>query len=113
MMLITPVVSAFGHCSGMGMSAYLSESQSLTATSLINDVNSLTHQTILNLQNNQADMDCNTSSDCAGHICGGYGVTSATPVVKTVISSYYSNYLYISPYNTILSTGFRPPRSIL
>ena len=114
MMLITPIASAFDHCSGMDMSAHLSESQSLTVTMSVDDASPLKHKNMLKgQQNNQADMDCHTSSSCTFHACGGYGITSSAPTVNTVISSYYSNYEYTSPYSTALSADLRPPIYIL
>ena len=114
MLLISPIVSAFDHCSGMSLSRHLSENQGLTVIMSTDDASPLKHKKMFKgQQSNQTHIHCHTSSDCSLHACGGYGMASSAPVVKTVISSYYSNYEGTSLYSTALPLDIRPPILIL
>ena len=94
MMLVTPIASAFDHCSGIDVMGHLSETQ----------------KEMLNADNtNPVDMDCQASNSCTFHGCGGYGITSSVSTVDTVISLYYSHFEYFSPYDTDLSADLKPP----
>jgi hypothetical protein len=109
--LIAPIASALEICSSMDMSVHLSDSQNLTTIiSPAENIRFLDHKKMLKDQHdNQIELDCHASNNCTLHACGGYGITSTPLTVHTVISSYYSNYEYSSPYNTTLSTDLRPP----
>ena len=114
MMLITPIASAFDHCSGMDMSGHLSESQSLTVTVPIEDGALLKPKGMLNGDNAKpAELDCQTSNNCTFHACGGYAITSSVSTFDTVISLYHSHFEYFPPYDTDLSPDLRPPIIVL
>lgn len=114
MMLITPIASAFEHCSAMAMSIHLSESPSMTVGLSTIDSSPLKHKTMLDDKaNNPAAIDCHTASSCSFHVCGGYGLTSSSTTVTTDICSYYSSYKYPAPHSTALSPALRPPIVIL
>ncbi|NOR68831.1 MAG: hypothetical protein GQ532_03905 [Methylomarinum sp.] len=108
MMLITPIASAFEHCENMGMSNYLSASQSLTLST--HDNSTLNHQQIFKGQSN---MDCQNSSSCTTHVCSGYGIISTALSFNIVLSLYYSNSGYTSLYSTEILPALRPPKSVL
>ena len=114
MMLITPIASAFDHCAGMDMAAYLSESQNFSVSVSADDANHLEHQKMhKESQNIAADMGCESNGDCTFHVCGGYGITSTASSINTVSFSYYSIIEYALPYTTVLSPDLRPPIFIL
>ncbi len=114
LMLITPIVSAFEHCSGMDMSAPVSENKNFSVTLLANDAGLLNHQTILKGErNNQVDMDCQTVRDCSFHSCAALGITSSAQTVTIVKSPLYSNFEYTPPNSTAFSPNLRPPILIL
>ena len=114
MMLISPIASAFDHCSGMDMSGYFSENQSLTVFMKASDTELLSHnKTLKELSCIQADMSCHISSSCTFHACSGYVITPSVPTVSTVISLYYSGFEYLPPYSTVLFPDLRPPILIL
>ena len=114
MMLITPIASAFDHCSGMDMMAHLSVSQSLTVTMSISNEAPINQQRMLDSDNtNPVDMDCQASNSCTFHGCGGYGITSSVSTVDTVISLNYSHFEYLSPYDSDLSPDLKPPIMVL
>ena len=98
MMLVTPIASAFDHCSGMDMMSHFSESQ----TEILNGDNS-----------NPVNMDCQASNSCTFHTCGAYVITSSVSTIDTVISLNYSHFEYFSPYNTVLSPDLKPPIIVL
>ena len=110
MILIAPIASALENCSAMDISAHLSDNQSLTATMSAENISLLDHTKMLkNQSDNQMVIDCHASNNCTLHACGGYGIPSSALTVNPVISSYYSNYEYSSPYSTSLSADLRPP----
>ncbi|MCK5188979.1 MAG: hypothetical protein KAR12_02865 [Methylococcales bacterium] len=114
MMLISPIASAFDHCSGMDMSGYFSENQSLIFFMKASDTELLSHNKMSKeLTHNQADMSCHISSSCTFHACSGYLITPSVPTVTTVISLYYSGFEYRSLYSIVLSPDLRPPILIL
>ena len=114
MMLVTPITSAFDHCSGMDMMAHFSENQSLIDTVSINDEALINQKGMLNNDNtNPVDMDCQTSNSCTFHGCGGYGITSSVSTVDTVISLNYSHFEYLPPYDSDLSPDLKPPIMVL
>ena len=98
LMLITPVASAFDHCSGMDMTGHLSATQKVR----LDGDNS-----------NPVDMDCHTSNNCTFHTCSAYVITSSVSTVDTVISLSYSRFEYFSPYDTDQSPDLKPPIMIL
>lgn len=114
MILITPIASAFDHCAGMDITSHLSESQSMTGIISADGSSPSNHKKMFKGQtDSSADRDCDTSSNCTFHLCAGYGLTSSALTIDTIISSYYSNFEYIVPYNTALSADLRPPIFIL
>ena len=111
MMLVTPIASAFNHCSGMDLMGHISESQSLTITVSVKDADGLNHKGMLNVENtNQVELDCQTGNSCTFHSCG---IISSVSTVDTVIPLYYSYFEYLSPYNTDQSPDLKPPIMIL
>ena len=109
MMVITPVASAFSHCSGMDMLGDLSESQRMTVTVVVDNATPLNHKDLVEGQN-QADMQCHTSNNCAFHVCGGFGMTSSTSSFNAIAASYsYLTSLYSPLYSTALSAEIKPP----
>jgi len=114
MILITPIASAFDHCSGMDMSRHLSESQSLTVAVSIEDGALLNPKGMLNGDNAKpVEPDCRTSNSCTFHACSGCVITSSVSTVDTVISLYYLHFEYFPPYDTDLSPDLRPPIIVL
>ena len=114
MMLISPIASAFDHCSDMDMSGYLSENQSLSVIMIASDTELLSHnKTPKELIYNQAGMSCHISSKCTFHACSGYVITTSVQTITTVISLHYSGFEYRSPYSIVLSPDLRPPILIL
>ena len=111
MMLITPIASAFDHCSGMDETGHLSESRSLTVIVSVKDATLVNQKGMINGDNsNPVDMDCHTNNSCTFHACG---ITSSVPTVNPVISLYFSYFEYFSVYDTDLSPGLRPPIIVL
>ena len=114
MMLITPIASAFDHCSVMGIVGHLSESQNLAVTAPIEDGALLNSKGMLNGDNAKTvEPDCQTSNSCTFHACSGCAITSSVSTVDTVISLYYSHFEYFPPYDTDLSPDLRPPIIVL
>ena len=114
MMLMTPIASAFDHCAGMSMPDHLSASHLLSDPLAVDDAMPLDHEKMLNeSQSALADMDCHSSDNCTVHLCGACGITSSAPTINILISSYYSIFEYVVPYDTALSPGLRPPKPTL
>ncbi len=108
MMLVTPIVSAFDHCSGMGMSSHLLENQSFSMSTM--DESSLTGKEIVKEQQiKKADMECHSNNSCTFHACGGYGIISSSSTINTNTSLYYSDFEYISPHSNVSLSLLRPP----
>jgi hypothetical protein len=109
MMLITPIASAFDHCSGMDMTGHLLENQSLINTVSSKDEVLLDQKGMLSGDKaNPVEFDCHTYS-CTLHACGGYSIVSSATTINSVISFHYSYFEYFSPYDTYLSRSLRPP----
>ena len=109
-MVVTPIASAFGHCSGMAMRGHIPESKNLTVAVLIDRVASLKHQNIdQERHNDQVDMDCHALSNCAFHVCGDYSIIASAATVDTATSICYSGSEHFLPYSTDLSPDLRPP----
>ena len=109
MMLITPIASAFDHCSGMNMSG--SESQSLTVSMFADEANSSVRSKML--MGHQTKMDCDSRCSCMLHVCGSYGITSLASTINFMASSGYSIVEYPSQYSIVLAPDLRPPKLIL
>jgi hypothetical protein len=108
MMLVTPIASAFDHCSGMDMSSHLLENQSFSMSSM--GKGSLIDKEIVKVNpSNKADMDCHSNNSCTFHACGGYGIISSSLTINTKPSWYYSDFEYISPRSNISPSLLRPP----
>ena len=108
MMLVTPIVSAFDHCSGMDMSNHLLENQSFSMSTM--HKSSLTGKEIVKGNpSNKFDSDCHSNNSCTFHACGGYGIISSRSTINTNSSLYYLDFEYISPYSNISSSLLRPP----
>ncbi len=111
MMLITPIASAFEHCTGssdhLSVSHLLSDGADADADE---EITSLSHKKILTVS---VDMDCQSSSNCTTHVCGACDIPSSMPTINTVISSYYATFEYVASYDTVLSPDLRPPKIIL
>jgi len=108
MMLVTPIASAFDHCSGIDMSNHLLENQSFSMVSM--GEGSLIDNDIVKVNpSNKADMDCHSNNSCTFHVCGGYGIISSSSTINTNASWYYSDFEYISPHSNIPSSLLRPP----
>ena len=109
-MVVTPIASAFGNCSGMAMRTHVPESINLTNAVLIDRVVSLNHENIgQEKHNDQADMDCHASDSCAFHVCGDYSITAAALTIDTATTLCYSGSERFLPYSTDLSPDLRPP----
>ena len=108
MMLVTPIASAFDHCSGMDMSNHLLENKSFSMSTM--EKSSLAGKKIVKENpSNNADMDCYSNNSCTFHACGGYGIISSSSTINTNTSWYYSDLEYISSHSNILSSFLRPP----
>jgi len=108
MMLVTPIASAFDHCSGMDMSNHLLENQNFSMSTMEKD--SLMGEKIVKENpNNKVDMDCHSNNSCTFHACGGYGIISSSSTINENTSWYYSDFEYISPYSNISPSLLRPP----
>lgn len=109
-MVVMPITSAFGHCSGMTMRGHVPESRNLTVAVLMDRVVSLNHRNIdQEKHNDQADMDCHALGSCAFHVCGDYSITASASTLDTVATLCYSDSEYFLPYSTDLSPDLRPP----
>ena len=114
MMVITPIASAFEHCSGMSMRGHLSESQSLIVAGIIDNTSTSKHQEAgQGLYQNQAEMHCDSSGNCTFHVCGGCGIAASTLFSDFFASYSYSSSESILPYSTTFSPEIRPPILIL
>ena len=108
MLLVTPIVSAFDHCSGMDMSSHLLENQSFSMSNM--DESYLTDKEIVkDFQSKKVDMDCHSNNSCTLHACGGYGIVSSSPTINAYSSLYYSDVEYITPHSNIPPSFLRPP----
>jgi len=108
MMLVTPIASAFDHCSGMDMSNHLLENQHFSMSSM--EKSSLTGKKIVKENSsNKVEMDCHSNTSCTFHACGGYGIISSSLTINTNTSWYYSDFEYISPHSNIFTSLLRPP----
>jgi len=108
MMLVTPIVSAFDHCSGMDMSNHLLENQSFSMSTM--HKSSLTGKEIVKGNtDNTFDSDCHSNNSCTFHACGGYGIISSSSTINTNSSLYYLDFEYISLYSNISFSLLRPP----
>ncbi len=114
LMVITPVASAFDHCSGMNMPGHLSESQNMIIADIVDKASTSSHQnTDQGLNQNQSKMHCHISGNCTFHVCGAYGILAST-LLRDFIASYsYSSFVSILPYSTAFSPEIRPPILIL
>ena len=113
-MVITPIASAYSHCSVMLMSGYLSERQTLSIVVLAdNTVASNHHGHDQGHHQNQSDRLCQASGSCTFHVCGGYGITSSSSTIDVIASYSFSNSESSSPYSTAFSPEIRPPILIL
>jgi hypothetical protein len=110
MMVITPVASAFNHCSGIGMRGDMTESQRMTMVPVLVDKTTTSiHMDMLKKQNH-ADGQCHTSNNCAFHVCGGFGMSSPIASVNAFVSNYsYFTSDYSPLYSTALSAEIKPP----
>jgi len=110
LMVITPVASAFGHCTAMVEAGHFSESQ----ISTISDDVALHHQNT-DQHNHQMQSDrCHTTgSGCTLHVCGGYAMTSSTSTFDITAVNRFVIVLHASFENTILSPDIKPPIAIL
>lgn len=108
MMLVTPIASAFDHCSGMDMSSHLLENQSFSMSTM--DKSALIDKEIVKENpTNKVDIDCHSNNSCTFHACGGYGIISSSSTINTNTSLYYSDFEYISPHSNIPHSLLRPP----
>ena len=108
MMLVTPIVSAFGHCSGMDMAGHLLENQSFSMSTM--DESSLTDKEIAKeYQSNKVDMDCHSSNSCTFHACSGHGIISSSSTINTNPSLLYSDFESLSPHSNVFPSLLRPP----
>ena len=112
MMLVTPIGSAFGHCSGMDMSSHLLENHSFSVSTM--DESPLTDKdSVKEHQGNKVDMHCHSSTSCTFHACGGYGIISSSSTIDTNTSLFYSDFEYISSYSNVSPSILRPPITTL
>ena len=110
MMVITPIASAFSHCSSMVMFGDLSESKILVVSILADQVTASIHQDVNQEPHKQkTDMCCHTSGSCALHVCSGFGIISSTLTFNSNTSNSYPNLDYLSFYSTYFSPEIRPP----
>ncbi len=108
MMLVTPIVSAFDHCSGMDMSNHLLEDKSFSMSTM--DASPLTDKEVFKEhQSNKVDMDCHSSHSCTFHVCGGYGIITSSSTIDTNTSLFYSGFETLPPHSYIYLFLFRPP----
>ena len=114
MMVITPVASAFGYCSGMGMRGHLSESQSLIVAGIVDNASTSMHQGArLGLYQNQTEVHCHANGNCTFHFCGVCGIAASTLLSDFIAYYSYSSFESILPYSTAFSPEIRPPILIL
>jgi len=106
MMMVTPIVSACGHCSGMDLSNRFLENQSFSMPLM--DINSVIDSDgIEEQQSNQGAMDCH----CIFHACGGCVVIMfSVPIINVSSSLFYSGFESTSPPSNIPPSLLRPPR---
>ncbi len=113
-MVITPVASAFDHCSGMNMSGHLSESLRLIVADIVDNTSTSIHEVPnQGLNQNQSKMHCHISGSCTFHICGVYGITSSVPSNDFIALHSFSSFESRSPNSTAFSPEIRPPIQIL
>ena len=101
MMLVTPIVSAFDHCSAMDMSSHLLENLHLSMSTM--------DETVEEQLSKKVDMDCHNNSGCTFHACGGYGLMSASSTINANPALYYSVFEYIATHSNIPPSFLRPP----
>ena len=113
-MVITPVASAFGQCSGISLRGHLPESQGLIVAGIVDNSSTSKHQEAgPELYQNQAKMQCHTGGSCTFHICGGCGMAASTLFSNFIASYSYSSFESTLPYSTTFSPEIRPPILIL
>jgi hypothetical protein len=114
LMLISPIASAFDHCSGMAMRGHFSASQSLLVAGV--DDNASTSKKLDAGQRhdqNQAEKHCHSSANCTFHVCSGCGI-AASALFSGFIPSYsYSSFSTLLRYSTFFAPEIRPPIQIL
>ena len=114
MMMITPVASAFGHCSDISLHGQLSENQGLIVAGIVDNASTSKHQEAgLGLYQNQAEMHCQAGGSCTFHVCGGCAIVASTFFNDFVASYSYPSFESILPYSTTFSPEIRPPILIL
>jgi hypothetical protein len=113
-MVITPIASAFDHCSGMDMHGRLSESQ----IQLVADIDDIAG-TVKNTEpgqgqdQNQVEMHCHGSVNCTFHVCGSCGIAASTSFSDFIAFYNYPITSPLLPYNTFFAPAIRPPILIL
>lgn len=111
LMVITPVASAFSHCTAMLEAGHFSESD--TATSVLTDAAVASHHQNAGQYNQQVQSDsCHAGSGCTLHVCGGYGMTSSTSTFAAFAANHFAIVEHPSPGSTILSPDLKPPIAI-
>lgn len=111
LMVITPVASAFSHCTAMVEAGHFSESQGPvvptdgTVASHHQDGDHASH-------NNQSD-SCHAGSGCTLHVCGGYAMTSSASTFAVTAANRFATVLHASPVSTTLSPDIKPPIALL
>jgi hypothetical protein len=102
---VTPVSSAFNHCSGMGKSDLMPSNRIETIAGL-DDIG----QQGMATKPNQKTMDCHASNNCTLHQCGGYAIDFTTSTINAFPSlpeqvAFDNKSLYSAP----ISLDIRPP----
>jgi hypothetical protein len=108
MILVTPIASAFDHCSGMDMSNHLVENKSYSMSTM-NKSPLIDEEIVKDNPTNKVDMDCHSNNSCTFHACVGYGIISSSSTINTNTSLYYLDFEHISPYSNIPHSLLRPP----
>ncbi len=113
MMVITPVASAFSHCTAMVEPGHFTESQSATVTVLADDAVASQHQDADQHYHQMQSDSCHAGSGCTLHVCGGYGMTQSASTFAVTAANCFTIIEHASPESTILSPDIKPPIAIL
>lgn len=99
-LLITPVASAFSHCSGMDMSV----KQHLSVM-----LDSAPSQPVVLHTNQDSELDCQTTNNCSFHQCSSIGIAPNDLIIHSLASFTAIIFTSALPSNTPPSSLLRPP----
>lgn len=113
-MVITPIVSAFDHCSGMTMPDHLNLITNSVSIDPLLASKHQKHSKETHQENSIQHCQSSGSGNCNFNFCGnGNGILSSLSNSNLITSYLFSSFEPSSFYKTPLSPEIRPPISVL